>query len=485
MNITLEHTDELNAVIKMQITPEDYNEGVEAQIKELKKKMNIPGFRQGNIPKGIIKKRFGDQILYEEINKVLFKSLEDYLENEKIDIFGQPIIQYNTLPTNFEFDKSYDFSFDIGLHPQFELPDKIEDTFPFYKIDIEDKKVDERIKELQKRFSETEHPEVTEENDLIKVKFTELENDGNPVSGSEEYTTTILPKTIKNKNKEAFIGLHLNDNVTINIKETFENETDLASMLAIKKEEIANKKDNFSLTVLDITRQKEAEINQDFFDKVFGKDSVKSEEEFIERVKSDIANQYEQEANLTLKQDIIQYHIDKLNFNLPDEFLKRFLHMRANTDNRPEEERKKSPQEPISKDKIEKEYPYYQNDLKWSLIRQKLAKKYEITVESKDIEEKAFEQMKNYFSMYGNNQFDDEMLKNYAKQMLENNKEEAEKLAENIVEDKLFTILKENITIAEENISWDDFLAKLKEQEAKRTANINVPENTEKEEKSE
>ena len=448
MKVSENKVDNVNSIIKVEIEKNDYQEKVDKSIQQLRHKANIPGFRPGKVPTGLLKKMYGKSVLVEEINSVVSNSLVDFIQKNNLNILGEPLPnETEQKEIDFDTQENFEFLFDIALAPEINLTlSKKGIKIPYYAIKVDDELLQKQIKSYTSRFGEhASIEEKSEEKDMIKGILTELDESGNTIEGGIFVENAVLmPSYITNDEEKAkFIGIQKGDKITINPQRAYnENEAEIASFLQIQKEEVKNITSDFNFEVTEITRYKEAEINQDFFDKAFGKDVVKSEEEFTIKVKEDLEKQLVADSDykfmIDMRKCLIE-HVGDLTF--PDDFLKRWL---------------LTSDKEKTTESIEQDYPAIINDLTWHLIKEKLVKDNDIKVEEPDLLETAKKVTRMQFANYGINNLPEDMLENYAKDMLKK-KETVQNLANTTIDEKLTQYVKENVSLKTKELTLEEF----------------------------
>ncbi len=447
MEITKTNKDELNAQISLKISAKDYEPVVEKELKKYQKTAQIKGFRPGKAPMGLIKKLVGNQMVMQELDKMVSDNLTKFLIDEKLNILGQPLPSDEQQPVDIVNDKEHEFLFDIGLAPEldFVIDEKIK--IPYYKIKIDDKIIDDEIKRHQNQFAKAEQTEKVEANSYLKGNVTQTDKEGNPVeNGIFSEDTMIAIDVIKDeKEKAKFIGAKLNEVVEFDIKKAFPNNTEIAGILKIDSSEVDALEPYFNFLITEITTYTPAEINQDLFDKVYGKDTVKTEEEYKAKIKENIANVYADESEFRFSVDTKEILSEKISVQLPDEFLKKWLKV---TDSEGK----------INDEILEKEYPVFSKDTQWQLIKDKIAKEGEFKVSEEELREESKRFTEAQFIQYGLplGSISDEHMQSFIDKNLENEKER-NKFAEKVIENKVIKSIKEKVKIQEKEISLDDF----------------------------
>jgi trigger factor len=444
MNIVKKDIDQNNAIVTISIEKSDYAEKVEKQIRDYRKKANMPGFRPGMVPVGLIKKMYGKAFLAEEVNKLVSDGLYDYIRQNNINILGEPMPnETEQQPINFDEQETFDFVFDLGIAPEFNVELTKKDKVKSYNIKIDDEMIDNQIKSHQSRFGKYEQEETVEENDMVKGELVELEDKKVKEDGITVPDGVLMPAYMKTATyKKKFIGAKIGDVIVFNPSKAFENETEIASLLKIDKAEVANVNSDFQFTINSITRYHEAEINQELFDKVYGEGAVAGEEDFRNKIKENVALSLEQDTNYRFGLDAREMLLKKFDdLVFPDAFLKRWL--QASNEN-------------LTSEKMEEDYSKIIDDLKWHLVKDKIAKNAEIKVEEAEIRNYAKQMAKAQFAQYGMVGLEDSIIENYAQEMLK--KEDSIRgIIDRVLENKVFDSVKNNVTLETKEISMDDF----------------------------
>jgi len=444
MNITKENIDDLNAVLKVKIDKPDYEEKVETVLKDYRKKATIKGFRPGMVPIGLIKKMYGKAALIEEINKVVSEGIQKYITDEKLDIIGDPLPKADE-QEKFDFDTQQDFtfSFEIGLTPAFELKLSKKNKVSQYEIVIDEKMRNDYLGNYTRRYGELRKADETEEKDVIKGKIEAIDVDGNVVpSGPSVDETSLGIDIIKDKKiKKEFIGKNIGDAIDFDIKKAYPNDTEIAGILHKKKEEVENLDGNFRFTIKDISRFFPAVVGKELFDKIYGEGVVNSEEEFMKKIEEEIAVNLKRESDYKLMIDIKSLAMEKTDFQLPEEFLKRWL-LRVN--------------EKTTEEQIEKEFDNFRKDLKWQLIRNKVARDNEVKISEEELQKEAENITRYQFQQYGLFYATDEQIANYAKETLKR-EEDAKRIADKILEEKVIALMKDLVKLETKDITVEEF----------------------------
>jgi trigger factor len=444
MNIQFDKTSGVAAELTITFEKADYQENVEKALKNYRKKAALPGFRPGQVPMSLMKKRFGGEITAEEVQKLLSEKLYGYLRENKIDMLGDPLASEKQQPVDFEAEQ-LNFIFDIALAPQFDAKLTDADKIPYYSIKVTDEMVDGQVKAYAQRGGHYDKVDSYQEGDMTKGHIAELDADGNIKEGGiQKEDAVILPNYFKNDDqKKKFEGISVNTVITINPAAAYENSAiELSSLLGITKEEAENVKGDFSYQITEITRYVPAELTQELFDQVFGEGKVKGEEEFRAAIKKQLEDQFAEDAQLRFMIDVRKYLEKRIgDLEWPDALLKRI--MRANNPDKGEEY-------------VEQNYAGSIKELEWHLIKEQLADQTGIKVEQDDVLETAKRQTRMQFAQYGMGNVPDEIITNYANEQLKK-KEQVEGLVARCVEEKLGVALKEVVKLTKKSVTLEEF----------------------------
>lgn len=445
MNISLKNNDTTSGIIKIEIGQSDYAEQVEKSLKNIRKKANIPGFRKGMVPMGMIKKMYGKQALAEEINKLVSEKLYHYIQENKLNILGEPLPnQTEQKAIDFNTQEEFEFCFDVALAPEIKIELSKKDKLPYYKVKIDDEMVSKQLDAYRTNFGSYDKVDEVEEKDLVKGVIAELENGAVKEGGIVVEDAILMPSYIKNEEeRKKFLGAKNNTVVIFNPNKAYDGaEAEIASLLKIDKSKVAETTSDFSFEIKEITRHKDAEMNQELFDKVFGEGIVTSEEEFKNKIVEALTEQYVPQSDFKFLEDAREMLVGKVGeLKFADSILKRWL-LVANEKNTPE--------------KVEEDYPQIIKDLTYHLIKESIVKDNEIKVEDADVETFAKRVAKSQFAQYGMLSVPEDVLDNYAKDMLKN-KQTLQNIIERAVEEKIAAWLKEQVELEEKEVSTEEF----------------------------
>ena len=445
MEVTHNLQDELNGIISIKLEKDDYREKVETILKDYRKKAQMPGFRPGKVPMGMVKKMYGKAVMAEEVNKILSEKLNKYIEEKELKVLGNPLPKEND---SIEFDPvkypELNFEFEIGLAPDFKLKMSEKDKFTKYKVKIDDKLIDKYIADLQKRYGKVSEVEKAGEEDMLHGKFVELDEEGNVKEGGIENQGTITLEFIDDeKLKKQLTGKKVGDSFKVDPAKVSKGEQDMAQMLGVESHEAAQIKSEFQFTVEKVYHMNSAEVNQDLFDQVFGEGEVKSEDDFREKVKGELEKMFERDADNLLQKNINDELIDRHEMEFPDTFLKKWI--------------KEANEKPISEEQIEQEYPDYAKQLKWQLIRNKIAEEHKIEVKEEELMEFTKDLVKQQMAQYGIPEPEEEMVMQSAMKVLQD-ENQLRQVNDNLYAQKLFELFKDTFKIKDKEVDFDEFV---------------------------
>ena len=440
MEFTLKNQSATSAILSVTILEADYSALVEKQLKNFRQKANVPGFRPGMVPMGLIKKQYGTAVKAEEINKLLQTKIFEYIRENKIDMLGEPLpIEEQQAGINMAADKDFTFEFEIALAPKFEASLDSNDKLAYYRIQPTEEMIEGQVNAFAQRCGEYKQVESYENGDMLKGTLTESVEDGIVVREA-----VMMPSYMKTPEQQAlFAGVKVNDVVTFNPFIAFAgNEAELASLLKVEKNEVAAHKGEFTFAVTEITRFVASEINQNVFDAAFGKDAVTNEADFRAKIAEQFETRFEVESDYKLLMDVRAYLMEKVGkLEFDEAILRRIMDMN-----------KAEGTEAVSEEDFQKSL----TELTWHLIKEQLARKFEVKIDDNDVLGVAKAATRDQFAQYGMANVPEELLENYAKEMLKQDKTR-EALVNRAVDVKLIQAIKGAVTLAEEKVSVDDF----------------------------
>ena len=442
----MQNVDKVSALLTVNIEKADYQEKVEKLLKKYRQQVNMPGFRKGMVPMSLIKKQFGKSAMAEEVDKLMQDAVNNYIRENKVNMLGMPLPNDEKMQTiDFDTQENFEFVFDIALAPEFKAEVSEQDAIDFYTITVSDEMVNSQVDMYAQRAAKYEKVEEYADRDMVKGLLAELDENGNTKEGGIQVEGAVMmPSYMKNDEQKAiFATAKVNDVLVFNPNAAFEgNEAELSSLLKIKREEVAEMKSNFSFQIEEITRAVPAALTQELFDQVFGEGAVSSEEEFRGKIKEGIAAQFMADSNYKFLLDARTYLMNKVGkLEFPDALLKKIMLMNN---------------EDKGESFVEENYEKSLEELTWHLIKEQLVEAFEIKVEQADVLEMAKENTRMQFAQYGMMSIPEEMLENYAKEMLKK-KENVEGLVNRAVETKLAAALKGKVALNNKEVSMEEF----------------------------
>lgn len=445
MNISLEKASNVSAVLTVKMEKADYVDNVNKALKELSHKVKMPGFRPGKVPVGLMRKMYGPQTKAEEVNKLLGEKLYEYIRENKVNMLGEPLPSDKQAPQDIEAQDDFEFVFDIAIAPEFKIELNQDDHVTYYDIEISEEQIDEQVKQLTQRGGHPESVDTYADRDVLRGTLAELDENGQVKDGGLQVEKVSLMPTYFNSDeqKAIFNDAQKNAVVIFNPSKAYEGkDAEVASLLKVKREEVAEHTGDFSFQIDEISRFVPATLNQEFFDQVFGKDVVKSEEEFRNKVKESIAMQHTADSDYKFLLDARSYAEQKVgNLEFPDELLKKIM-----LQNNKEKDEKF----------VEENYAKSIEELKWHLIKEQLVAAHQIKVEDKDLKEMALQTVRFQFAQYGMVNIPEEYMEQYAGEMLKK-KEQVNMLVDRCIDTKLVAALKESVTLDHKAVSVEDF----------------------------
>jgi trigger factor len=435
MNITKEQIDDLNAVVKVAITKDDYQDKVETILKDYKKQANIPGFRKGQVPMGLIKKQYGKAVLVDEVNKLLQDNLNKYLTEEKLDVLGNPLPKQKD---DFDWDQDeLSFEFELGLAPDFEVPLKTKKAITHYKIVADKKMISEQVERIQKQYGKLVNKDEVSKKDEVSGKFV------NEAEGIENQTMLEMDQLKSKKAIESLVGKKVGDMVTLKTKGLLKEDHLLSSVLGIAREKAEDLNVEVTFTISEINEREPAELNQELFDKLFGKDAVTTEKELRERIAEDSEKQFEQQADQKLLNDVTEYFIENTKFELPAGFLTKWIQMTGEKE--------------LSEEEANEEYQKSEKGLRYQLIEGKVINDNNLQVQFDELKEFAKGFIKSQMAQFGQLDPQEEELDNIAARVL-GNQDEVKRLSEQLMSQKLLNLYKEKANLKTKEVTYENFV---------------------------
>lgn len=445
MNITQEKIDDLNAVVKVTIAPEDYTPRVDKALKEQAKKANLPGFRKGMVPVAHMKRMYGKSILVEEINNMLSESLSKHLADNKVEVLGQPLPVMDD-SKDFKWDNTdeFEFKYELGLAPKVDVEITSKDKFVQYNVKADEETLAARIKNIRKSYGKMTNPEVSAEGDVLYAELAQLSPDGSVFEGGINSTGSIRLDLVTDKKiLKSLVGLKKDAVLELDIQKAFDNnEAVIAKLLNIGEEDAKELKSKFQVTVKNVNRLEESDLNQEFFDKIFGADVVNDEAGFKAKITEEVESMFKQDADRKLQNDIYTKLTEQTKMQLPDEFLRRWL---------------KATNEKLTDEELEQGYADFAKNLKWTLIENKIITDNEIKIDYKDVFETAKQRLDAQFRMYSPQPMPEDQLAQYTANFLQE-KENANRIFDEVKALKVFEHIQSVATLDQKDIDYNKFI---------------------------
>ena len=434
MKLTQNKIDELNSVITLEISKEDYAEPKRKKLANQRKNAEIKGFRKGMVPASLIEKMYGQAALVDAVNDVISSSLTNYIQENNLKVLGEPLPCENQPETDWKDGNDFTFKFDMALNPEVNIELSKDDEIPYYNITVSDEAKNEMKANLLKQFGTLEEGVEAKAEDFIVVDLVQGET---RIEG-----TYIALRNVAEAAKADFIGVKAGDSKDIDVNVAFENETDRAAMLKVKKEELADMEPIWNMTVLNVKTFVDAPMTQESFDKIFGEGVVKSEAEFDAKVEERLNSEYAMESDFRFSKDAKDYLIKKADLPIAEAFLKRWIHVANNGK--------------FTMEEIEKEFDAFLVDFRWQMIRNWIIEKYQVKITNEDVLASAKGFAAYQFAMYGMNNVPDEQLEAFAKNILEQ-EEQSRRIIDQVENEKAIAAVKEVVSLKKKKISVEKF----------------------------
>jgi len=445
MQITQEKIDDRNALLKIKVEPKDYDANYSEALKRARKQAQMPGFRPGKVPMGVIKSRYGKSLLADELNKVLNQSIQSYISEKELKILGSPIpSETHEDSGNWEEPGEFEFVYELGLAPGLDVEIGKKDKFEYFNIKVDDKLVDEEVNRMAKRYGKVEDVEEAGKDDMLVGDFVELNEDESIKEAGVMNDSTVSLEFIDKDQAKRFEGIKRGEERVVKPSLLARDKEDLGRMLGLSGEPLDSVSDTFKFIVRDIKRMQPAELTEEFFKKIFGEDTdVKTEKDFRNRVAKDLANHFKTDADRLFKRDISKKLIEKYQPELPDDFLKKWIRL--------------SNEKPISAEEVENDYDEYKRSLQWQLIFNELVNNKDISVSQEDVIGRTKELLKSNYAQYGLPEPEDKELEESAQRVL-TNQDEARKVYDMLYDEKLIEYIRENASVKDKEVSFDKFV---------------------------
>lgn len=444
MNVSITNKENLEALMQVDVEAKDYEEHVNKVLKDYRRRADIPGFRKGYVPMGLIKKQYGTAVVIEEVNKILESAITNHLKESDFEIIGSPL-PMEQKDIDWQEQKDFSFQFELGIKPNFELDLNKKVKVPYFSITADKSYLDKHIEELRENYGTMKQLDEVEEDSVITGTFTEVNKDGEELPEGLQSDGNLAMKAISTKKiKKALLGKKIDDTQLINLAKDIDDEYSISQILEVEKEQLENAGDNFLLSIGEINRRIPAEVTQEFFDKIVGEDVVSSEAELRDKLKEMAEQSLVKESEQKFLYDMQEHLISKTKMELPQEFLKKWL---------------KTEKTELTDEKLENEFDDFLKGFKWQLIEERIIKENELQVTKEDLED----HVKNLLqqrSMGAQYEPDEEVLRSILDSVLQN-EEQVRSISQNIMEEKIKDKVKELIKVDTKELTFDEFVKKV------------------------
>lgn len=444
MKVSFDCPDKINGLLTVTIEEDDFKNDVEKELKNYRKRANVPGFRPGMVPMGLIRRQYGNAVKMDVVNNKLSEEVNKYIQDNKINMLGMPLGSEKQTPVDLEKDAPYTFMFDIAVAPEFDIELSDKDAIDYYDITVDDKLVDQQVDGFASRFGAYQKAEEYKEGDVLKGDLRELDAEGNTKEGGVEVEgATVMPQYLKDDDqKKLFEGAKAGDIITFNPYKAYAGGAEVATLLKVEREKKDDYQGDFSYQITEVQHFEKHAVDQELFDQVFGKDEVKDEKSFREKIAEGVKQQLATDEDFRFLQDLRKYAEEKVGqLTYPDALLKRVL--KENNKDKDDEF-------------INKNYEASLKDLTWSLIKNKLAEKAQVKVNDDDVKNVAREIARAQFAQYGMQNVGEEYVNNYAEELLKQ-RDTVNQFAERAVDEKLVAAIKPVVKLNHKEISLEDF----------------------------
>jgi trigger factor len=444
MNITRQEVDAQNAVVIVNIAPADYQGKVNASLEKYRKTAKIPGFRPGNIPMAIIQKQVGKTVLAEELNKLTNDALYRYISEEKLEILGNPIPKAeNGMAGNFDQPENFEFSFEIGYSPSFELPINAKSKFDYATVKIDKDLINKQVEDLRRRYGKLVSSDTVGDRDMVMGKFEEKDADGSVKENGISHSSTISMEFLENKDGiKALKGKKVNEVIDLDPRNVSKDDKDCASLLGITEEQVAELSANFQFTIADVKRMEMADLNEELYAKLFA-DEVKTEEELHARISVDLERMFSEDTDRIFTRNVYNHLVNETKMTFPETFLKRWIRV--------------SSEKPVTEEDIEVEFDAYLKSLKWQLIQTRIFKDNNIQLTNQEVMDFTKSLLIGNYTQYGLPAPDDQELTETAVRLLQN-KEQVNGIYDRLAEQKLTEFFKTAVNLVKKEVKYDDFI---------------------------
>ncbi len=445
MNIFHENTSDLAGVIKVQIDENDYKEKVDNALEDLQKKAQMPGFRPGKVPMGLVKKLHGKNVLKEQVNKILAEAVYNYIKDNELKILGNPIpVKEQNEAIDWDNQKEFEFQYSIGFAPDInlELSENIE--VDYHKIKVDDKIIDEQIDNLRRQYGKIINPEESDEHDAVFGELIQMDDSETIASDGLSNKPTIHINNIKDQDiKSRFLSRKVGDEIIFDLNKAFQSKTEAAKIVETEQDKLPPEGTLFRFTVETISRIEPSDLNEEFFKKVAPDKEITTEAELRDLLSEQISMQYQAEVDKHFKNEVSEKLLKEANIELPEEFIKEWL-MESN-------------KKDLTREKIEADFDNYSDSLKMQLLENKLIEDHNLKITDEELKNHLREYVKMQLKQYGQQNPEEEMVENFVNNIM-GKKEETDKVSQKLMDDKLINLYKSNLKIKEKKISFDEFV---------------------------
>lgn len=451
MKITKEETGDLTALLKVEVTEDDYKENVEKKLKDYRKKVQMPGFRPGKVPVGMVRKMYGNALIVDEVNNLISSELGKYIMDNKLQTLGNPLpSEDHQAEFDVENNNDFVFYFDIAVQPDMDIQLDESLQVDYYNIDVDDQIVDNYLNDIRKNYGERISPDTVEDFDVVYADFKELDEEGNLVDNGVENNAPFAVDKVELKTyKKKLLGAKVGDTLDFNPRRTFKNDQDVATMLGFSTEDEDKLKADYRAVITSITHVKPAELNEELFNKVYQADNIKNEEELRERIRKDSAESLVNESEKLFFDDVVTELKKQADIQLPEAFMKRWL--KENNRNLDEKDQ-------LAEKDIDENYDQYAEGMRWQLLQNKLITDFELKVTEAEVKDRIRELLSMQMGMpLEDNEALNEQMEQLVQTVMQNEKE-TNRIYDELYERKIGDLFKEKISIKEKNISYDDFV---------------------------
>jgi trigger factor len=445
MNITQENQNALEAILKVELKQEDYQEQVDKELKNMQKKAQMPGFRPGKVPFGMVKKLYGKGILVEEVNKVLVDAVYTYIRDNKLNILGHPVPDHDlAAQTDWEGQSDFTFHYHIGLAPEvtLDLSDGIE--VAYHRIKVGEDVVDNYLNDIRRRYGKMTHPGVSEKDDVLYGEFTEMASEETEKPGGQVNKANVYIQYIRDEDvKKRLVGLKPGDSLVMDVFSAVESEAETAAMIGVKKEELGDVGPLFRFTVESISRVEPADLDKGLFEKVAPGKTIETEEALRQFLRGQISAQYQADVDKHFRNEVMKALLEKTALPLPGEFLRKWL-----TDTNKEE---------ITPEQIDKDFDQFADTFRWQLIENHLLKKYELQVTEEEVNAHLDSYFRAQMKQYGQEEVDPSVIQEFIRN-IKSKEEEIKKVTDHLTDEKLLALYKDKIKLRETELGFDEFV---------------------------